>query len=131
MQINKTKTLSVIFLTLMLSSAVLAIQMPFSNALTTVSLSPQFYPAIGVNSATLISYLPSPNVLQTAPYLGLKSVWANANVTFTRPDGTTDVVTGPFPASTPTDKAGNLFPEIKVIYTPNMMGNWTVKQIHS
>jgi hypothetical protein len=127
MQIERNKVISAIFLTLMLTSAVLVIQSPFTNALTPVSLSTQFYPAIGVNSATLISYLPSPNVLLTAPYLGSKSVWANANVTFTRPDGSTDVLKGPFTASTPIENAGNLFPEIKVVYTPNMMGNWTVK----
>ncbi len=110
----------------MLTSTALTIQMPFADALTKVSLSAQFYPAIGVNSQTLISYLPSPNVLQQTPYNELTSVWPNATATFTRPDGSTDIISGPFIASRPIDKAGNLFPEIKVIYTPNMAGNWSV-----
>ncbi len=113
---------------LIVAFAALMTNMPTSNALTSVRFSnTQFYPIIGVNTPTMISWLTTPNVLLAPAYLGLTSVWANATITFTRPDNTTEVLTGPFTATTRNDALGNLFPEVKLVYTPNMQGNWTVK----
>jgi hypothetical protein len=83
------------------------------------------YPIIGENSDALFSWEPSPNILFNAPYTDQNSVWPDATVTFTRPDGTTDVVNGPFKARfiVPGDATRR---DIVVVYAPDMQGNWTV-----
>jgi len=73
----------------------------------------------------MISWLPSPNLLLDPEYADQAMVWENATVTFTRPDGTQDVVKGPFKARFPVAGAATRR-DIVLIYTPDMKGEWTV-----
>jgi outer membrane protein assembly factor BamB len=84
-----------------------------------------FNPYVGDNSATEISWMASPNILDTDPnFNSSNSVWASAIITFTRPDGTQDIVNGPIRRDDRT--VGGAAPRLQLVYTPNMMGNWTV-----
>jgi hypothetical protein len=125
LKIIGNKTLISIAIVLMLTTSTLIAGISFANAAVRVTVLPYFYPVIGVNSATLINWRPSPGVLFDAPYATQDKVWADAVVTFTRPDGTTDVVNGPF--QTTFQIPGRDVRDIELIYTPNMMGNWKVK----
>jgi outer membrane protein assembly factor BamB len=110
-----------------LAFSTVAMNIPSVAAKTSFTLSTLFYAIIGVNSPHEISWLPSsatsPLLLSPA-YVGKTSVWANATVTFTRPDGTTQVVNGPF-VSRP-DLVQGREPDVILFHTPNMMGTWRV-----
>ncbi len=117
-----------IFLVLMLVVGAIGISIPITDAKTTITLSIVVQNQLGVNSAAEISVLPQPaasNPLLSSPeYKGKTSVWPNAVATFIRPDGTKDVVQGPF-KTRPALLVGRQ-PDIEIIYTPNMMGNWSI-----
>jgi hypothetical protein len=121
---DKTTAIS-IALVLILATSVLLISIPFAHAKTTLTLSTTFYSRIGQNSATQIVFKISPNVFLTDPaYEGKTSIWANATVTFTRPDSTTDVVNGPITLEPAV--VGGVDPRLSIIYTPDVMGAWSV-----
>src|SRR4030067_3789862 len=123
---NKT-TATAIVMVLMLTTSAALMSIPNVNAKTSFALQTNFYPLIGVNSATAIMWIPSPNIFLTDPaYAGKTSVWANATVTFTRPDGTKDVVNGPITLRGTIVGGFQSAARLELIYTPNMMGNWTV-----
>ncbi len=112
---------------LMLSFATMVTFLPgVSAAKTNVTLAPYFYPIIGKDSATEISWLPSPNpLIDSAAYANADPAWANATITFTRPDNTTFTVNGPFdtrfgvPGSTTRR-------DLVYVFSPDMKGTWTV-----
>ncbi len=125
---RETRNVAGLTLTLLLLfSAFAIIETSAQTTKTTVTAPTGFYPNIGVNSPTLLSWQPMPtasNPLLFAPYKGQTSVWANAKVTFTRPDGTTDIINGPF-KSRPELFQGRQ-PDVVLVYTPNMKGKWLV-----
>ena len=130
MRLQKNKTLYTIALILMLATSAAIMGLPNVAAKTTITLSPLFYNFIGVNSPTLISWAPQPPasdpLLYHPVYANKTSVWPNATVTFTRPDGTKDVRPGPFDARTELMQGRASRVDVILIYTPNMAGNWVV-----
>lgn len=128
MNFKKVKAISTITIILMMAFSLVTISIPIAEAKTTITLSIVVQNQLGVNSAAEISVLPQPtdsNPLLASPeYKGKTSVWPNAVATFIRPDGTKDVVQGPF-KTRPAILAGRQ-PDIEIIYTPNMMGNWSI-----
>ena len=84
----------------MMAFSAVAVSIPIAEAKTTITLSIVVQNQLGVNSAAEISVLPQPtdlNPLLASPeYKGKTSVWPDAVATFIRPDGTKDVVQGPF-----------------------------------
>ncbi len=125
MKTKKSKILTIVALVLLLTTSTLIATMPLTKAAVTVTVLPYFYSTIGVNSPTLINWRPNPSVLFDQPYANQSKVWPTAVVTFTRPDGTTDTVNGPFDATY--QIPGRDVRDIILIYTPNMQGNWKVK----
>ena len=95
---------------------------------TTFAVTTVLYPTIGLNSPTLIAWVPTSaatSPLANSPaYKGLKSVWPDAVVTFTRPDGSKDIVNGPLKGR-PSTAQGRVA-DVALIYSPNMMGKWNV-----
>jgi len=123
----KIKAIITIAIILMMAFSAVAVSVPFAEAKTTITLSIVVQNQLGINSAAEISVLPQPtdlNPLLAPEYKGKTSVWPNAVATFIRPDGTKDVVQGPF-KTRPAILAGRQ-PDIEIIYTPNMMGNWSI-----
>jgi outer membrane protein assembly factor BamB len=119
---NKTTAISVTLILMLATSAAL-MSVPIGNAATTVNVDICYNQFIGVNSQTLVVFALTPNVLNTDPNLmGKASIWANATVTFTRPDGTKDVVNGPIIVRP--DIIGGEAARLYLYYTPNMMGTW-------
>jgi hypothetical protein len=88
-------------------------------------LVPYINPIIGVNTETSLSWQPLPNLLLNAPYTDEVYVWASATITFTKPDGTTDVVNGPFKTTFPPVGDATIR-DITLLYTPDQEGVWTV-----
>lgn len=121
----KNKQFLAIVLVLTMSLSMIMVALPAAEAKTPIKLAPYFFPIIGENSPTMISWMPSPNPLFDPEYGDQAMVWDNATVTFTRPDGTTDVVNGPFKARFPVDGAATRR-DIVLVYTPDMQGTWTV-----
>lgn len=122
---NKTAALPVIIV-LMLATSAAMICLPIGNALTSITVTTRVHDIIGQNSATRIVWTLTPNILDTNPnYNSSATVWANATITFTRPDGTKDVLNGPFTRDP--QVIGGSAPRLALVYTPNMMGNWTVR----
>jgi outer membrane protein assembly factor BamB len=122
---RKKATATAITLVLILGLSAF-ISLPVVGAPTVITLDgPYFVPFIGLNSPTLITWTPNPNVLMTDPALmGKASIWPTGTLTYTRPDGTKDIVKGPFDVKVTSVQGENS--EIQVPYTPNMMGTWTV-----
>lgn len=121
---NKTAT-TAIAIVLMLTLGTIAISITNVSAKISLTMSTGFYPIIGENSPTLISWIPSPNIfISGSVYAGKTPVWNNATVTFTRPDGTKDVVNGP--VTVKPQVVGGVAPRVELIYTPNMQGKWNV-----
>jgi outer membrane protein assembly factor BamB len=121
---NKTTAIAVAMV-LMLATSAAMISIPNTKALTTITFYTAFNYFIGQNSATAIEWIPTPNIFDTDPnYNSSATVWANAVVTFTRPDGTQDIINGPFTHRPPI--VGGHDARIELIYTPNMIGTWTV-----
>jgi hypothetical protein len=121
----------VLVLTIAAAFGALATSVPTADAQTTVRLVPYFYPMIGVNSPTLISWEPSPNVFYSPPYevppWTPTMMWPDANVTFTRPDGSTDVVEGPFEVYWLSyDTSVGAPAHLSLVYTPDTKGIWNV-----
>jgi len=99
--------------------------LPAVTAQTSIRIVPYINPIIGVNSPTSITWEPIPNILQQEPYTNQVYVWPNATITFTKPDGTTQVLNGPFESTFP--PVGNTeIRDIRLIYTPDMEGVWQV-----
>lgn len=121
----KCKTFLTVALIVILCVSTMMAVLPAVQAKTPLRLSPYFFPIIGEHSPTMISWLPSPNLLLDPEYADQAMVWENATVTFTRPDGTQDVVKGPFKARFPVAGAATRR-DIVLIYTPDMKGEWTV-----
>jgi hypothetical protein len=125
--VNKTKATSVIMI-LMFAISTFVITLPIPNVKGQIELTTDpawFLSFVGENSPTAITWRLDPNILATDPdYMGKTPIWPNAVLTFTRPDGTTDVVNGPLNVKV-TFVQGEQS-EIQVEYTPNMMGTWTV-----
>jgi hypothetical protein len=121
---NKTTAISVALILMLATSAAL-LTVPMANAATTIRVATAFNEFVGQNSETLIVFALSPNILNTDPnYEGASSVWSDAVVTFTRPDGTQDTVNGPLIARP--DVIGGEAARLYLYYTPNMMGTWIV-----
>ena len=121
---NKTTAISILMILMLATSAAL-VSIPIGKSATTLSFDICFNQFIGLNTETLVVFSPlsTPNFLNTDPnYIGKASIWANANVTFTRPDGTKDVVQGPLIARP--DVIGGEAARLYLYYTPNMAGNW-------
>ena len=136
---NKT-TIAAIIVILMLTFSTVATISTVAAQKTSFGMSFMTDALVGVNSPTLISWIPtialepgfivSPGmsrahpILHEGPYAGQTSIWPDAVVTLTRPDGSTDVVNGPFKMRP--DAVQGRVPDIVLIYTPNVMGEWTV-----
>jgi outer membrane protein assembly factor BamB len=122
---NKTMATTAVMVLMLATSAAL-ISIPIVKAPTTLTLSTHLNQFIGQNSETVIIWTIIPNMLATDPnYIGKTSAWANANVTFTRPDGTKNVVSGPLTID-PAVPQGVAVDRFVLYYTPNAMGNWVV-----
>jgi outer membrane protein assembly factor BamB len=128
MNLQKTKKILSIALVLMFAFSIVAVSIPIAESKITVTASIIIQNQLGVNSPALIAIVPTPsdsNPLQySSNYKGKPSVWPNAVATFIRPDGTKDVINGPF-KTRPQIIAGH-DPDIEIVYTPNMKGNWSV-----
>ena len=127
---NKTTAISIVMV-LMLSLSALVVSIPNVSAKISFTMSTGFYPIIGENSPTLISWVPTPadsNPLAnpTSGYYKKTPIWPNATATFTRPDGTKDVINGPFKQRSPPPTMGQAEAEIVLVYPPNMQGKWNV-----
>ncbi len=122
-----TRAFSTVVIILMLSVATLTAVLPAAVAAkTTITVQTYLYPIIGQNSATMLSFLPSPNpLIDSAAYAKLTSAWNNATVTFTKPNGEIQVVNGPFKARFPVPGAATRR-DLVLIYTPDQKGTWTV-----
>ncbi len=123
---KKTSTIAIAFVLMLTMSAILA-TIPIAIAKTNISLSMVYSPPhAGLNSPTLFNWRATPNLLLTSSaYSSQALVWPNATVTFTKPDGTTVVINGPFnttfpPAADPTMR------DIVLLYTPTVKGTWKV-----
>jgi hypothetical protein len=57
-------------------------------------------------------------------YKDKASIWPTGTLTYTRPDGTKDVINGPINVKV-TSVQGEVS-EIQVQYTPNQIGTWSV-----
>jgi hypothetical protein len=123
---TREKNLTTIALILMLSTSMIIAGTSIAQAATTITASAHFNQFIGQNSETLIVYTLSPNILSDDPnYAGKTSAWPNAQITFTRPDGTKDIVNGPITVE-PAVPQGVAVDRFTVRYTPNTQGNWIV-----
>jgi hypothetical protein len=97
---NKTTAISVALILMLATSAAL-LTIPNVSAKTTLTVSPRFINQIGENTETVIVFIINPNILNSDPgagdpnLVGQPTIWPDAVVTLTRPDGTTDVVNGP------------------------------------
>jgi hypothetical protein len=129
---NKSKASAIIFglmLTFAATFGSVAINIPTTAAQNQLRLISYFYPMIGVNSLTLITFQPDPDIFQisSSPYYvepwTSEMRWVDAVVTFTKPDGSTDVVNGPFEVYYLIYVDASL----RVYYTPDMQGVWTVE----
>ncbi len=128
MNFKKIKAIITVAIILMMAFSAVAVSIPIADAKTTIDINIIISNQLGINSPATIAIVPTPsasNPLQYAEEYKLKtSVWPNAVATFIRPDGTKDVVNGPF-KTRPYAMAGH-DPDIEIIYTPNMKGNWSV-----
>jgi hypothetical protein len=125
-KIERKKSATAVLLILMLTTSAMLFGIPISHAAITLTVSPHFNQFIGMNSQTKIIWTIDPNILLSDPtYANKTSTWANAKVTFTRPDGTTDAINGPITVEmgVPQGVAVNRF---SLLYTPNMQGSWKV-----
>jgi len=121
--VSKKTTAIAIVTVLILAMSIPLLSVQNVKGLTTISMDLCFNQFIGVNSQTLVVFEPTPDFFDTDPALmGKTTIWANATVTFTRPDGTKDVVNGPFTLRP--DIIGGETARLYLYYTPNMMGNW-------
>ncbi len=77
------------------------------------------YHIIGVNQPIRFGVEAAPRIFTSPPYNTQAEVMSDATVTFTRPDGTTDIVHGPFRI----DWVRRVV--VLVDYTPNQVGDWT------
>jgi len=119
---------------LLLTISVTLLSVPFGNAQakTTVTMSISWNQFTGVNSETLFIVVPTPDIFNSDAgsagdpnLVGKATIWPEAVLTLTRPDGTKDVVNGPFklmPNIAGAGQNGRLY----IYYTPNMRGNWIV-----
>lgn len=115
-------TLSAITLILLLAFTTFAATLGCANAAGTTSVRFTIYyeyHTIGINQPIRFGIEATPRIFTSAPYNTQAAVLDNAYVTFTRPDGTTDVVHGPFIV----DWVRRV--TIMVDYVPNQTGNWT------
>jgi len=116
----------------MLTVTAILAAVPAISAQTNVRMSIQLYPIIGENSPTLLTWEPSPDPFFSDPYYvppwTLTPMWPDATVTFTRPDGSVDVVNGPFDVYYIQYDSGRLQwdPRFELVYAPDMQGDWTV-----
>ena len=128
MNIKKNKRIFAIALILLFAFGAVAVSIPAAEGKTTISVSIVIQNQLGVNSPAVIAIVPTPDTLNplqySDAYKGKTSVWPNAVATFIRPDGTKDVINGPF-RTRPQIIQGH-DPDIEIVYTPNMKGNWSV-----
>ena len=120
---NKT-TIAAIIVILMLTFSTVGMISTVAGQKITATAQYAAYGRIGINSPTRIAYRFSQNLLSSPAFLGKTSVMADATMTFHKPDGTTDVVNGPFKMRP--DAVQGRVPDIMEIYTPDQMGNWAV-----
>jgi hypothetical protein len=127
---NKTTATAIVTILMFAISATL-FSVPIVQGKTTVTASISWNQFTGVNSETLFIIVFTPNILdnQNIPpgdpnLVGRATIWSDANLTLTRPDGTIDVVRGPFilEPNMISGTGGRLY----IYYTPNMKGDWTV-----
>jgi outer membrane protein assembly factor BamB len=123
---NSRRNIRCLALILLLAASAVLASLPKASAPISLTLSPHFNQFIGQNSETLIIYTVTPNILSTDPdYKGKTSVWSDAKIIFTRPDGTQDVLNGPLTVA-PSVPQGVAVERFLVYYTPNMKGAWRV-----
>jgi outer membrane protein assembly factor BamB len=130
-KISRSKTrLTAIVMVLLLALSAALMSVPIAKAKTTISVSISWNQHVGVNSVMRFIMVLSPNILNTDPgagdpdLVGQATIWANATLTFTRPDGTKDVVNGPF-INMP-NVIGGENARLYAYYTPNVPGAWKV-----
>jgi len=112
-----------------MSATLVGIPGVHAQARQTINVDLCFNQFIGLNTETLVVFAFTPNILNTDPALaGQDLVWPTATVTFTRPDGTQDIKTGPFTVYKLVYASGSVGfnPRFEYIYTPTVQGNWTV-----
>jgi hypothetical protein len=128
---NKTTAIAVVMV-LMLATSAAMMSIRTTKALKSLTVTPNVNQFMGQNTPGAIVWIFTPNILAIDPaynssagpgLLPTAMVLANATVTFTRPDGTKDVVNGPFPLKP--QVIGGAAPRLELIYTPNEMGTWT------
>lgn len=106
--------------------SLVTVSLPIANAQVNTSLAWSLsHEIIGVNQPLLLSVVVSPGsfasvygVEWTQNIVTKEKVWPSAYVVFTRPDGTTDTVQGPFDLG--------IAHRPRFLYTPDMVGIWTV-----
>jgi outer membrane protein assembly factor BamB len=123
--LNKNTAIAIVMV-LMLAFSAAMMSVRIGKALTPLYVTQEVNQFMGQNTAGAIDWVFTPNILAIDPHYDSSSlgstVLSNATVTFTRPDGTKDVVNGPFPFKPQT--IGGAPPRIQLIYTPDMMGVW-------
>jgi outer membrane protein assembly factor BamB len=123
---NKTMATTIVMILIFAMSAASV----YAQAKTTVSVSISWNQHTGLNSETRIILVLTPNILNTDPgsgdpdLVGKVNIWANATLTMTRPDGTKDVINGPF-RNMP-NVIGGENARVYISYTPNQAGLWRV-----
>jgi hypothetical protein len=130
---QKNKHIAIALMIILMFSTLMA-TLPAVNAQkTNITLAVTLYPIIGQNSPTLITWMPTPNPFNPGGTYEVQNEvnsprWANATITFTRPDGSKDNLTGPFTVYKLVYGSGSVGfnPRFEIIYTPNVQGNWTV-----
>jgi hypothetical protein len=118
----RNSSLSAIALILILAFSTFAATATLANAAgTSVMFTPYHeYTTVGINQAIRFGIAPTPNMLTSAPYNTQAEELDTAYVTFTKPDGTTDVLQGPFRVDW-VRRTAVLFD-----YVPDQTGTWTM-----
>jgi hypothetical protein len=123
----RRKTFVSIALMLILTVAPILGSLPPATAKTTIFLEPYFSPIIGVNTATMLAWQPlTTNPLITSPAYATKNpAWPNMTLIFTRPNGTSFMINGPFRTTFP-PRGDPTIRDITYLFTPDQKGVWTV-----
>ncbi len=136
----KTMTI-VLVMVLTLTASIVMMSMPTAEAApikSTVAI--EYYIHPGINSPNEFVFLPTPCVLfnpdtytiRPEVMVGKDKALADAVITFTAPDGTKDVINGPFRVTPETALTGVITSIVQAgigvatIYTPDQMGEWKV-----
>jgi outer membrane protein assembly factor BamB len=125
---------------LMLTISAAFMSMPQTNALINSTVTMQFFNHAGINSPNQFIFLPTPCVLfypdtieiRPEVMVGTDMALADATVTFTAPDGSTDVINGPFRVTPETVLSHVITTQVTTgvgvatVYTPDQKGEWNV-----